>query len=42
MELLVEERLPMNVVALRCGVNRSTIWRWRQAWLEIKPKHQNG
>ncbi len=32
MQLLVQEKLPMQVVANRCGVHRSTIYRWRQKW----------
>jgi transposase len=32
MQLLVREGLPWQVVANRCGVHRSTIWRWKQKW----------
>jgi transposase InsO family protein len=32
MQLLVREELPTQVVANRCGVNRSTIWRWKRKW----------
>jgi hypothetical protein len=32
MQLLVREGLPPQVVANRCGVNRSTIWRWKRRW----------
>ena len=32
MKLLIKERLPVGVVALRLGVNRSTIWRWLKKW----------
>ena len=32
MQLLVRERLPLHVVANRCGVHRSTIWRWKCKW----------
>lgn len=32
MRLFVLERLPLQVVANRCGVHRSTIWRWKQKW----------
>lgn len=35
MQLLVREGLPLQVVANRCGVNRSTIWRWKQKWLRL-------
>lgn len=32
MQLLVREGLPLQTVANRCGVHRSTIWRWKQKW----------
>ncbi|MEO6761112.1 MAG: DDE-type integrase/transposase/recombinase [Candidatus Saccharimonadales bacterium] len=32
MQLLVREQLPLQVVANRCGVHRSTIWRWKRKW----------
>ena len=32
MKLLIQEQLPVGVVALRLGVNRSTIWRWLKKW----------
>ena len=32
MRLLVEQSLPFQNVANRCGVHRSTIWRWKQKW----------
>ncbi len=32
MQLLVCEQLPLQVVANRCGVHRSTIWRWKHKW----------
>lgn len=32
MQLLVREGIPSQVVANRCGVRRSTIWRWKQKW----------
>ena len=35
MKLLIVEKLPLLVVANRCGVHRSTIWRWKQKWLEL-------
>lgn len=35
MQLLLREQLPLQVVANRCGVNRSTIWRWKQKWLHL-------
>src|SRR5690606_36192933 len=35
MRLLVQEQLPPQVVANRCGVHRATIWRWQRKWLEL-------
>lgn len=32
MQLLIVEQLPLQVVANRCGVHRSTIYRWKQKW----------
>lgn len=40
LRLLVREGLPLQVVANRCGVNRSTIWRWKQKWLELNKNVQ--
>mgnify|MGYP002508352109 CR=1 FL=1 len=33
MKMLVIDKKPVNIVADRFGVNRSTIWRWHQKWL---------
>ena len=38
MKLLIVEGLPTNIVANKCGVNRSTVWRWRQKW-DVINKH---
>lgn len=35
MQLLVRDQLPLQVVANRCGVARTTIWRWKRKWDEI-------
>ncbi len=32
MKLLVEEGLPLQTVANKCGVHRTTIWRWKCKW----------
>ena len=32
LQLLVCEHVPLQTVANRCGVNRSTIWRWKRKW----------
>jgi transposase InsO family protein len=30
--LVLKDKLPVAVVARKCGVNRSTIWRWLKKW----------
>ncbi len=32
MQLLIRDKLPLQVVANRCGVHRSTVWRWKHKW----------
>jgi transposase InsO family protein len=32
LQLLVRDGLPVQTVANRCGVHRTTIWRWKQKW----------
>jgi len=32
MQLLIREQLPLAVVANRCGVHRSTVYRWKRRW----------
>lgn len=32
MQLLVREQLPLLVVARKCGVHRTTVWRWKKKW----------
>jgi transposase InsO family protein len=32
MQLLIREQLPLQTVANRCGVHRSTVWRWKRKW----------
>lgn len=32
MQLLVREQLPAGIVANKCGVHRSTVWRWKLKW----------
>lgn len=32
LQLLIREGLPLQVVANRCGIHRSTVWRWKQKW----------
>jgi len=32
MKLLIVEQLPLSVVANKCGVHRSTIYRWKRKW----------
>lgn len=40
LRLLIVDELPATVVARKCGVHRSTIWRWMQKWLEINKYRQ--
>lgn len=40
MKLLVEEQLSLLVVARKCGVHRSTIWRWKRKWDELNKNIQ--
>lgn len=35
LRLLVEAGLPASTVALRAGVHRSTIWRWKRKWVAL-------
>jgi transposase InsO family protein len=32
MKMLIRDRLPLQLVANKCGVHRSTIYRWKQKW----------
>lgn len=32
LKLLIVDQLPLSVVANKCGVNRTTVWRWRKKW----------
>lgn len=38
LRLLVESGLPVSTVALRAGVHRSTVWRWKRKWIVLN-KH---
>jgi transposase InsO family protein len=40
LQLLVQDGLPLQVVANRCGVHRSTIWRWKRKWNELNKNVQ--
>ena len=33
LKLLIQDGLAVSVVARKCGVHRSTIWRWKKKWL---------
>jgi transposase InsO family protein len=35
MRLLIADGLPSAVVAHKCGIHRSTVWRWKQKWLKL-------
>ncbi len=40
MRMLISEKLPLQVVANRCGIHRSTVWRWKRKWNEINENVQ--
>lgn len=40
MRLLIEQSLPVQTVANRCGVHRSTIWLWSCKWDELNQQVQ--
>jgi transposase InsO family protein len=40
MRLLLLEKLPLYTVADRCGVHRSTIWRWKRKWNKLNEDRQ--
>lgn len=40
LRMLLVERMTLGVVANRCGVHRTTIWRWKQKWLRINKDRQ--
>ena len=40
LRLLIEQALPAQVVANKCGVHRSTIYRWKQKWLKLNENVQ--
>ncbi len=35
MRLLIAEGLPSGIVANKCGIHRSTVWRWKRKWYEL-------
>lgn len=40
LKLLILQGLPLQVVANKCGVHRSTVYRWKQKWLGINVNQQ--
>ncbi len=38
--LVVEQQLPVAVAARKSGINRTTLWRWKQRWLEVNENVQ--
>jgi transposase InsO family protein len=40
LKLLIEQDLPVQMVANKCGVNRSTIYRWKVKWQDINKNVQ--
>lgn len=35
LRMLIREGVSLQIVANRCGVQRSTIWRWKRKWLKL-------
>ena len=35
LRLLLQEAVPLQIVARKCGVHRTTIWRWLHKWQQI-------
>lgn len=40
MRLLIADQVPLLVVARKCGVHRSTVWRWKRKWDELNQNVQ--
>ena len=40
LKLLIEQKLPAQLVANKCGVYRSTVYRWRLKWQDINQNVQ--
>lgn len=40
LRLLLQEAVPLLVVARKCGVHRSTIYRWKLKWLTLNSDQQ--
>jgi len=38
LQLLIRDGLPVGVVARKCGIHRTTVWRWKYKWDELN-KH---
>jgi transposase InsO family protein len=38
--LVVEQQLPVSVAARKSGIHRTTLWRWKQRWLEVNQNVQ--
>ena len=40
LKLLIQDELPLVVVARKCGIHRSTLYRWRKKWEEVNKDWQ--
>ena len=40
LKLLINDGLPLSVVANKCGVHRTTIYRWKKRWLKLNENNQ--
>lgn len=40
LKLLLADGLPVEVTARKCGIHRSTLWRWKQKWTKLNKNVQ--
>ena len=40
LKMLILEELPLSVVANRCGIHRTTLWRWLRKWKDLNKNRQ--
>src|SRR3990167_5826699 len=40
LKLLIEQGLPVQIVANKCGIHRSTVYRWKKRWLKLNTNVQ--
>jgi len=40
LKLLLTDGLPVGVAARKCGIHRSTLWRWKQRWEQLNESRE--